>query len=88
MALAFVLILIIGSGGSGDKPSTSKNLREPEKPAVVIPESNSNTPYVQEYDNTDDREYQDELAEEDLEAEGKSKICKSILVYCIQISSN
>ena len=69
MALAFVGILIIGTGGSDGKQSTSKNLREPEKPALVIPEINTNTQYTQEYDNTDDKEYQDELAEEDLDRE-------------------
>ena len=69
MALAFVGILIIGTGGSDDKQSASKNLREPEKPALVIPEVNTNAQYTQEYDNTDDKEYQDELAEEDLDRE-------------------
>ena len=73
LALAFVMLLIIGSGGDDEiKPDTSKNLRQPEPPAAqVIPKPDiTNVVNTPEYATVDaDKEYEDEIAEEELEIE-------------------
>jgi hypothetical protein len=68
------LILILGSGGEDEvKTDASKNLRQPEPAPVAAapvqskPEFNANL-NVQDYVDAD-KEYQEELAEEDLEIE-------------------
>jgi hypothetical protein len=68
------MMLVIGSGGDDEiKPDTSKNLRQPEPPAAVVPQPQTNTNVelsTEDYVTADaDKEYRDELAEEDLEIE-------------------
>jgi hypothetical protein len=78
LALAFVMMLVIGSGGDDEiKPDVSKNLRQAEPPAAaVVPQPQTNTNVEQntnDYETADaDKEYRDELAEEDLEIEAET----------------
>ena len=69
------MLLVIGSGGDDEiKPDTPKNLRQSEPPAAPsIPQPDiSNTVNTPDYATADldaDKQYQEELAEEDLEIE-------------------